>query len=142
MPPPFSGVPRVGTVHGMPTVLVVDDFPPFRAVARMMLAASGWDVVAEAGSGEDAIAAAADTRPDVVVMDVCLPGIDGMEATRRIVAGLPATVVVLVSSRREEDLPADVVACGASGFLPKEAFSPDAIASLRGGGQHPLAPPG
>lgn len=126
----------------MPTILVVDDHQRFRAVACAVLTASGWEVVGEAGSGEEAIAAAQATHPDVVLMDVRLPGIDGIEATRRILTRLPGTDVVLVSSRRLEELPSDAATCGAVRFLAKEEFGPEAAASLLWGGQHPLPRPG
>jgi two-component system, NarL family, invasion response regulator UvrY len=115
-------------------VLVVDDQLPFRRAARALLTAEGrFTVVGEAGDGEEAVALVARLRPRLVVMDVRLPGIDGVEATRRILAEHPATVVVLVSTHRQADLPADVTTCGSAAFMPKEDFDAEALDALLAG---------
>ncbi len=107
------------------SVMVVDDQPPFRAVARTVVeVASGFEVVAEAGSGEEAVELAARRAPRLVLMDINLPGISGIEATRRIVAEQPATVVVLVSTYSADDLPTDAATCGAIRYVHKEDVSP------------------
>lgn len=109
-------------------VLIVDDQELFRSVARSVVSLlDGWTVAGEAGSGEDAVAAADRLRPDVVIMDINLPGISGIEATRRIVAAAPAVRVVLVSTYAQEDLPADALNSGARGYLRKEHMSPRAL---------------
>jgi two-component system, NarL family, invasion response regulator UvrY len=106
-------------------VLIVDDQAPFRDVARTVVTLSpGFDVVAEAGSGEEAIAAADDRHPNLVLMDINLPGIDGIEATRRIVDDHPDTIVILLSTYTRDDLPEDARACGAVRYVHKEDFSP------------------
>jgi DNA-binding NarL/FixJ family response regulator len=116
-------------------VLLVDDQLPFRLAARALLdAEDGYHVVGEARDGEEAVELAGRLGPDLVVMDVRLPGITGMEATRRIVARDPSVVVVLVSTVRREDLPADLLGCGAVGFLQKEALDPSALEELVAGG--------
>jgi pilus assembly protein CpaE len=103
------------------TVLVVDDQQPFRTATRALLsAASGLTVIAEATSGEQAVDLVVRLRPDLVLMDVWLPGIDGIEATRRIRTVAPATVVVLVSTYRQTDLASAWTSCGAVAFLRKE----------------------
>ena len=80
-------------------VLIVDDQRPFRSVARTVVnLVGGWRVAAEAETGEDAVDAAERVRPGVVLMDINLPGISGIEATRRIVASHPGTRVVLLST--------------------------------------------
>jgi DNA-binding NarL/FixJ family response regulator len=91
------------------SVLLVDDHRGFRVVVRSLLDAEpGFEVVGEARDGEEAVELAGRLGPDLVVMDVRLPGITGMEATRRIVGRDPSVVVVLVSTVRREDLPADL----------------------------------
>jgi DNA-binding NarL/FixJ family response regulator len=106
-------------------VLIVDDQAPFRDVARTVVALSpGFDVVAEAASGEEAIAAALDRQPQLVLMDINLPGINGLEATRRIVDERPDTIVILLSTYTRDDLPEDARNCGAAKYVHKEDFSP------------------
>lgn len=116
----------------MVDVLIVDDQPPFRMVARTVVGLiAGWTVTAEAETGEDALALAAATHPEVVLMDINLPGINGIEATRRLLALAPGTTVVLLSSYAVEDLPADAAHCGAAAYLPKENLTPAALVALR-----------
>jgi two-component system invasion response regulator UvrY len=123
-----TGCASVGevTVEAEPiSVLIVDDQPPFRAAARTVVSLlDGWQVVAEVESGEDAVDAARDALPGVVLMDINLPGISGIEATRRIVAALPSIRVVLLSTYAAADLPADALDCGAVAYLRKEDLTP------------------
>jgi two-component system invasion response regulator UvrY len=99
-------------------VLVVDEQAPFRRAARALLAEMpGFALVAEAESGEAAVLAAARLEPDLVLMDVNMAGIGGIEATRRIVAGRPETVVVLLSSY--PDAPGGADDSGAAAYVPK-----------------------
>ena len=110
------------------TVLIVDDQPPFRAVARTVVAVTpGFEVADEADSGELAVERARRTRPDLVLMDINLPGINGIEATRRILADLPDTLVILLSTYTRDDLPADATTCGAARYVHKEDISPDVL---------------
>jgi two-component system, NarL family, invasion response regulator UvrY len=112
-------------------VLIVDDQPPFRSVARTLVSMiAGWRVVAEAGSGEDAVAEAERRLPDVVLMDINLPGISGIEATRRIVTAQPSVKVALVSTYAADDLPADALDCGAACYFRKEDLSPRLLREL------------
>lgn len=109
-------------------MLIVDDQPLFRAVARSVVSLlDGWEVVAESDSGEAAIVAAQRLRPDTVVMDINLPGISGIDATRQILAALPEARVVLVSTYAPDDLPADALSSGARGYLRKEEMTPRAL---------------
>ena len=85
------------------TVLIVDDHPSFRATARLLLEAAGYEVVGEAGDGTAAIAKARELRPDLVVLDVNLPDIDGFDVAARITGEADAPAVVLVSSRESGD---------------------------------------
>jgi two-component system, NarL family, invasion response regulator UvrY len=106
-------------------VLIVDDQAPFRDVARTVVALSpGFEVVAEAASGEEAVTAALDRRPQLVLMDINLPGISGLEATRRIVDERPETIVILLSTYTRDDLPDDARTTGAARYVHKEDFSP------------------
>jgi two-component system, NarL family, invasion response regulator UvrY len=112
-------------------VLVVDDQAPFRSVARSLVElVKGWQVVGEASSGEEAVELAAAIRPSVVLMDINLPGITGIEATRRIVAADPDAAVVLVSTYAADDLPDDARSCGAVGYVRKDDLTPRLLRSM------------
>jgi DNA-binding NarL/FixJ family response regulator len=116
---------------GLRTLLIVDDSRSFRAAARSLLEES-FRVVGEAVSGEQAVEMAVRLRPDVIVMDVRLPGIDGLEATRRITSSIPGTTVVLVSTQDRDALGAEPGNCGAAGFLAKEDLDVASVSSLAG----------
>ena len=119
--------------HGMrPTLLVVDDHPGFRSLARRLLEAGGFEVVGEAADGHAAIAAARQLRPDVVLLDVQLPDLDGFEVTTRLGDGGAGPAVVLISTRDRADYGPRVDRCGARGFIPKAELSATAIRSLLG----------
>ena len=109
-------------------VLIVDDQEPFRLAARMVVdVTEGFDVVGEAETGEDAVTMAADLAPDLVLMDVNLPGIGGLEATRRILAAEGAPVVLLLSTYEEEEYAPRAAECGAAAYIPKAVFGPDRL---------------
>jgi DNA-binding NarL/FixJ family response regulator len=114
-------------------VLIVDDQEPFRLAARMVVEATdGFDVVGEAESGEDSVAMAAELAPDLVLMDVNLPGINGLDATRQILsgaAGSGAVVVLLLSTYEEEEYAPRAAECGAAAYIPKAVFGPDRLES-------------
>lgn len=104
-------------------VLVVDDQPPFRAAARAVVdRIAGFDVVGEAASGEEAVLAVADVRPDLVLMDIKMDGIDGIEATRQILAAHPLVKVVLLSTYELADLPPAARTSGAIAYVNKDEF--------------------
>ena len=115
------------TVH----VLVVDDQAPFRrAMSAVVDATDGFDVVGEVASGEESLSAYADLRPDLVLMDVNLPGIGGVEATRRLRA-LPIAPVVLLLSTYDADSGECLVSeSGAVAYVTKGDFGPDLLNDL------------
>ncbi len=112
------------------SVLIVDDHPSFRASARRMLEASGYAVLGEAADGAAAVAAADELEPDLVLLDVQLPDLNGFEVAARIAALGSAAEIVLTSSRDLADLGADVDASAARGFIPKSELSGEALAAL------------
>jgi DNA-binding NarL/FixJ family response regulator len=113
-------------------VLVVDDQPMIRMGLRMMLDAEpDLHVVDEARDGLEAVAKAAALRPDVVLMDVRMPNLDGVEATRRIVAAGSATAVVIITTFDDEEYLLGSVRAGASGFLLKDAGADLLAAAVR-----------
>jgi DNA-binding NarL/FixJ family response regulator len=114
----------------VPTVLIVDDHPSFRASARAILEADGFEVTGEAEDGESAIAAADRLHPDIVLLDVQLPDLDGFEVTRRLLSGHGDACVVLVSSRDGSDFGPLVESSGACGFVPKSELSGAAVIAL------------
>jgi DNA-binding NarL/FixJ family response regulator len=104
-------------------VLVVDDQDPFRrAMSAVVEETEGFAVAGAVASGEESVAAVAELRPDLVLMDVNLPGIDGIEAARRISEGATPPVVVLLSTYDEDDF--ELAGCGAAAYISKAALSP------------------
>jgi DNA-binding NarL/FixJ family response regulator len=113
-------------------ILIVDDFVLFRNSARRMLELSGFDVIGESGDGDSAITAVRELRPDVVLLDVQLPGIDGFEVARRIAAEPDAPVVILTSIRDASQYRTRLSGTPAHGFIPKAELSETSIAALLG----------
>jgi len=106
-------------------VIAVDDQAHFRLVlCRVIDATPGFEVVAEADSGELAVAAATELRPDLVLMDVEMPGLGGLAAARRIKVARPSTLVVLVSATHPEDLPLEAACCLADEIVWKPKLRP------------------
>jgi two-component system, NarL family, invasion response regulator UvrY len=104
-------------------VLTVDDQAVFRDLARLVLKATpGFTSVGELASGEEALAAIDDLRPRLVLVDVRMPGIGGIETARRIAAAHPEIVVVLISVEDADDLPADALKSGAVALVRKQDF--------------------
>ena len=117
--------------------MIVDDQPPFRAAARAVVTrVDGFELVAEVGSGEEAVAASEEFELDLVLMDINMGELDGIEATRRITHAHPATKVILVSTYAIDDLPPNARTSGAIAYLNKDDLSPRIVRRLweSGGG--------
>jgi len=112
-------------------VVLVDDHPVYRAGLARLLGESGVDVVAELPNGEAAIQAVEELAPDVVVMDLNMPGMSGLEATRRLVAQSPATHVLIVSVSAQEADVTDAILAGASGYILKESPVEEVVAGIQ-----------
>ena len=124
-------------------VLVVDDQAPFRDAARAVLArVQGFELAAEATSGEEAVELAERLRPAVVLMDINMGVMDGLEATRIITTKHPETFVILVSTYTEADMPPAARQCGASAYVNKDELSPRVIRRLWEAGGDPAWRPG
>jgi DNA-binding NarL/FixJ family response regulator len=109
-------------------VLIVDDQQPFRLAARMVVEATpGFEVVGESASGEESLEAAERLNPELILMDVNLPGINGLDATRRILASSRSVVVLLLSTYDEEVYGPRVAESGAAAYIPKATFGPDRL---------------
>ncbi len=121
-------------------VLIVDDQEPFRRAARAVVELTeGFEVAGEAETGEEAVERARDLRPDLVLMDVNLPGIDGLEATRRILGGADGVVVLMVSTYEADEYAPRAAEAGAAAYIPKSEFEPDRLSeawavAAKGGG--------
>ena len=108
-------------------VLIVDDHPSFRASARRMLESEGFEVVAEAGTGAEALQAAEAWRPELVLLDVHLPDAQGFDVAERLALNGGAPTVILTSSRDASDFGPLVERSGARGFVPKSELSGEAL---------------
>jgi DNA-binding NarL/FixJ family response regulator len=111
-------------------VLIVDDHSAFRDAARSLLEAEGFVVVGEAGDGHQALAAAEALRPDVVLLDIQLPGIDGFEVADQLADSNASAAVVLISSRDAATFGGRLASVPATGFLAKRDLSGEALARL------------
>lgn len=112
------------------TVLIVDDHSGFRASARELLECEGYEVVGEAGDAASAVTATKELRPDIVLLDIQLPDVDGVEASRLIEAANGASEIVLVSSRDASFLAGALAECPACGFISKSELSGAALREL------------
>ena len=114
----------------MPRVLIVDDHATFRATARQLLEAEGFEVVGEAADGASALEAAARLRPEIVLLDVQLPDMDGFEVAKRLCGNGASPQVVLTSSRDVAEFGDLVLVSGSRGFIPKAELSGGRLAAL------------
>jgi DNA-binding NarL/FixJ family response regulator len=109
-------------------VLIVDDQEPFRLAARTVVELTdGFEVVGEAETGESSVQLARDLDPDIVLMDVNLPGINGLDATRQILADRQRVVVLLLSTYEAEEYAPRATEVGAAAYIPKSEFGPDRL---------------
>jgi DNA-binding NarL/FixJ family response regulator len=111
-------------------VIVVDDHPSFRRSAKALLTAEGFEVVGEAVDGASALAAAAELAPELVLLDIQLPDIDGFEVARRLLESQPELRIVLVSSRDSSQYGPLIEASGARGFVSKGDLSGESLERL------------
>jgi DNA-binding NarL/FixJ family response regulator len=113
-----------------PRIVIVDDDPAFLTTVRVLLEAEGFDVAGEALSGRDGVTTVAELDPDLVLVDVNLPDIDGFEVVERLADGGRATPVVLTSIRSADDFGDLVEASRARGFITKAEISGEALAEF------------
>lgn len=110
-------------------VVIVDDQEQFRAVARLVVELTdGFEVIGEALTGEDSIVSARVLKPDLILMDVNLPGIDGLEAAERILAEPSPPVIFVLSTYEPEEYAPRGTRIGAAAYIPKPAFDPLVLA--------------
>ena len=130
----------------MVRVLTVDDQPLFRDAARAVITATpGFEALAEVGSGEDALALLDTLRPDLVLLDISLPGIDGFETSRRLTATEGAPLVVLISADDDPGFYDSARDYGAAGFIAKKELRPGILRTLwdrHRGPRAAITPPG
>jgi DNA-binding NarL/FixJ family response regulator len=123
------------------SVMIVDDQPPFRAAARAVVTrVDGFDLVAEVESGEEAVATSDELDVDLVLMDINMGALDGIEATRRITTAHPDTKVILVSTYGLDDLPPGARTSGAMAYVNKDELSPRVVRRLWEAGGDPTWP--
>ncbi|MDT3446175.1 MULTISPECIES: response regulator [unclassified Pseudofrankia] len=111
-------------------VFIVDDSAPFRAVARELLEGGGYQVVGDAATGAGALAAVPAAGPDIVLLDIALPDMDGFSVCRALRRSAPAVTVVFCSVRDAEHYGDAIEQSSAAGFLPKSALSAAALALI------------
>jgi DNA-binding NarL/FixJ family response regulator len=122
-----------GTISAVrPTVLIVDDHAAFRASARALLQAEGFDVVGEAANAAAAVEAVAALRPEIVLLDIQLPDLDGLSVAEQLAATPDPPVVVLISSRDAAAYGPRLQRTPARGFIPKSGLSGEALAAMTG----------
>jgi len=125
--------PRAGATDVLDPirVILVDDDALARRAVRAVLEGDGMVVVAETGSGRESVELAIYHRPDVVVMDIVMPGFDGLAATREIVARAPEVHVVMLTSGDDADVAVATLRAGAAGYLSKELDADGLVRALR-----------
>jgi two-component system, NarL family, invasion response regulator UvrY len=123
-------------------VMTVDDQAVFRQAAREVIEATvGFEPLGEATCGEEALALADEVSPDLVLIDVRMPGIDGLETARRLSISHPAATIALISTENLDGLPSGVESCGAVALISKEDFGPATLRRLWADhGPAPLSP--
>ncbi len=113
-------------------VLLADDHQLFRDGLRALLAVTpGWSVVGEASDGLEALRLCHELRPDLALLDISMPGLNGIEATRRVVVELPATRVLILSMHSDRRFVAEALRAGARGYLLKDSPFPEVVRAMR-----------
>jgi DNA-binding NarL/FixJ family response regulator len=112
-------------------VVVADDHPAYRAALARMLRENGIDVVGEASNGELAIRTVEETDPDVVLMDLNMPGLSGLEATRRLIDEAPSTHVLVLSVSAQDDDVSEAMQAGAHGYVLKDGPLEEVVGAIR-----------
>jgi DNA-binding NarL/FixJ family response regulator len=112
-------------------VVLVDDHPIYREGLAKLLRECGVDVVAQAGNGEGALTIVEDTAPDVVLMDLNMPGMSGVEVTRRLIERTPASRVLIVSVSAQEEDVTEAILAGASGYVLKDGPVEEVVAGIQ-----------
>jgi two-component system, NarL family, response regulator NreC len=124
-------------------ILLADDHAVVRAGFKMILSAQAdMEIVGEAGNGREAVESAEELKPDIVVMDVAMPELNGIEATRRLAASLPHTRVVALSMHKDSVYVREILRAGARGYLLKDSPAGDLVSAVRAvaSGQSYLSP--
>lgn len=115
------------------TILIADDHPLYRRSVRAILEDEGdFEVVGEASNGIEAVSMAEEKRPDVILMDIAMPELDGLEATRQIKAKYPKTAVLVLTIHNDEQHALTILEAGAAGYLTKSVFGEDIVHAVHG----------
>ena len=128
-PVPHNLAPSA-TICPVTTVLIVDDHAGFRGTARALLESEGFEVVGEAADGAAALEAVASLRPEVILLDVYLPDVNGFEVAAALSSNGPGPAIVMISSRDASDFGPLVAESGARGFIPKAELSGTTLSAL------------
>ena len=129
----MEATPTDDTIGDMNSILIVDDHANFRIQARALLENDGFDVVGEASDGISGLATARSLRPDLVLLDIGLPDVEGFEVAKALAADGPPPYVVLTSSRDASAYGPRLASSRVLGFIPKDELSGEAIRRLRNG---------
>lgn len=123
-------------------LMLADDHRMLREGLHRSMSDQGFDVVGEARDGDEAVRLAAELRPDVILMDVTMPGMDGVEATRQIKEALPGIKVVMLTMHADQEVLASAIRAGARGYLVKDCSTDEIAAAVRmaDGGETALSP--